>query len=49
LRGVAFGSENYLFYWICRRVVPMYSLIETAKLNGRIPEGALVRPSGSAE
>ena len=44
LRGVAIGRKNYLFAGSDRggeRAAAMYSLIETAKLNGIDPEAYL--------
>ena len=44
LRGVAIGRKNYLFAGSDRggeRAAAMYSLIETAKLNGINPEAYL--------
>lgn len=44
LRGVAVGRKNYLFAGSDRggeRAAAMYSLIETAKLNGLDPEAYL--------
>ena len=44
LRGVAIGRKNYLFAGSDRgadRAAALYSLIETAKLNGLDPEGYL--------
>jgi transposase len=41
LRGVAVGRKNYLFAGSDaggRRAAPMYSLVETAKLNGVNPQ-----------
>jgi transposase len=45
IRGVAVGRKNYLFAGSDRggeRAAAMYSLIETAKLNGLNPEAYLV-------
>ena len=44
LRGVSLGRKNYLFFGSDaggERAAAIYSLVETAKLNGLDPEGYL--------